>query len=408
MQARGLFECYGVELEYMIVGRSDLAVRPLSDRVLKAVSGEYASEVELGVLNWSNELVLHVIELKTGSPATTLDGLDLEFQKAVTRINEILLEWDACLMPTAMHPWMDPARETHLWPHEYSPVYETLNRIFGCQGHGWANLQSLHMNLPFADDQEFGRLHAAIRLVLPLLPALAASSPIIEGRVSELVDTRLRVYRDNQRLVPSVTGRVIPEPVFSPDEYQARILRPLYLDISPHDPEGILHYEWLNSRGAIARFDRNTIEIRVLDMQECPAADLAVYALIVEVIRALVEERWTGYSDQRSWAVDPLAEAFEVTVRDGSSAVLDPSFCRVFGLDSNQAQSASRVWRHLFEELAVRLPADLAEIVGRIIARRTLSERILQELNGQPARDGLGPVYRRLVRCLSEGELFCA
>ena len=41
----------------------------------------------------------------------------------------------------------------------------------------------MHVNLPFADDAQFARLHAAIRLVLPLLPALAASSPIAEGSV---------------------------------------------------------------------------------------------------------------------------------------------------------------------------------------------------------------------------------
>ena len=85
-------------------------------------------------------------------------------------------------MPTAMHPWMDPATETVLWD-DATDVYRTYDRIYGCRGHGWANLQSMHVNLPFADDSQFARLHAAIRLVLPLLPALAASSPIAEGSV---------------------------------------------------------------------------------------------------------------------------------------------------------------------------------------------------------------------------------
>jgi len=38
----------------------------------------------------------------------------------------------------------------------------------------------------------------------------------------------------------------------------------------------VLQNEWLNSRGAIARFERDTIEIRVLDSQETPAAELAI------------------------------------------------------------------------------------------------------------------------------------
>ena len=36
----------------------------------------------------------------------------------------------------------------------------------------------------------------------------------------------------------------------------------------------------MNSRGAIARFDRNAIEIRVIDVQECPKADLAIAIFI--------------------------------------------------------------------------------------------------------------------------------
>ena len=76
------------------------------------------------------------------------------------------------LLPGGVHPWMDPSKETRLWPHEYNEVYRSFDRIFGCAGHGWSNLQSTHLNLPFADDDEFGRLHAAIRAILPLLPAL--------------------------------------------------------------------------------------------------------------------------------------------------------------------------------------------------------------------------------------------
>ena len=39
----GLFEAFGVELEYMIVDRDTLAIRAWSDRVLRdAVSGELA------------------------------------------------------------------------------------------------------------------------------------------------------------------------------------------------------------------------------------------------------------------------------------------------------------------------------------------------------------------------------
>ncbi|MBK9976184.1 MAG: hypothetical protein IPP14_15545 [Planctomycetes bacterium] len=72
-----------------------------------------------------------------------------------------------------MHPFFDPMTETKLWPLSNNVVYETHNRIFDCRGHGWSNLQSTHLNLPFANDTEFARLHAAIRMILLILPALS-------------------------------------------------------------------------------------------------------------------------------------------------------------------------------------------------------------------------------------------
>ncbi len=64
--------------------------------------------------------------------------------------------------------------------------------------------------------------------------------------------------------------------VFTEENYRRQIFQRMYDDIAPLDPDGVLQDEFLNSRGAIARFDRGSIEIRVINIQECPAADLAV------------------------------------------------------------------------------------------------------------------------------------
>jgi hypothetical protein len=88
----------------------------------------------------------------------------------------------------------------------------------------------------------------------------------------------MEVYRHNCDRIPSLTGRVVPERAFSRREYEELIYTGMLRDIAPLDPERILQKEWLNARGAIARFDRGSIEIRVLDIQECPRADLACAA----------------------------------------------------------------------------------------------------------------------------------
>ena len=121
----------------MIVDADTLSVRPIADEVLKAVAGKIVDNVDMpGGITWSNELTAHVIELKTSDPATAFGPLPQAFQENVARINAVLEPMGSRLMPSAMHPWMDPHREMVLWPHDYSVVYEAFNRIFDCRGRG--------------------------------------------------------------------------------------------------------------------------------------------------------------------------------------------------------------------------------------------------------------------------------
>jgi len=402
-----LFQGYGVELEYMIVARDSLAVLPVTDLVLEAAAGKMVNEIERGVMCWSNELVLHVIELKTNGPATALEGLAPEFTRQVSAINRLLEPFNAMLMPGAMHPWMDPDLETRLWPHGDRTIYAAYDRIFGCRGHGWSNLQSAHLNLPFANDDEFGRLHAAIRLVLPLLPALAAASPVVNGRVTGLLDNRIEMYRLNQARIPSITGHVIPEPAFTRAAYQQTILDTLYRDIAPHDPEGILQEEWLNSRGAIARFDRNAIEIRLLDVQETPYADLAIIALVVAVLRELVAEKNAPRVEQQLWSETALAELFQAVLHEGRGArITDPRYLSMFGL-SDQSLSVGELWRALAERL-ISAEDGVCGALQVILDEGPLARRLLKALGQEPDRDRLAAVYRELCDCLQEGRLFHA
>ncbi|MCA9678459.1 MAG: glutamate--cysteine ligase, partial [Myxococcales bacterium] len=318
----GLFEAYGIELEYMIVDRDTLAVRPIADDLLRAVGGGQPVDYEDGPVGWSNELALHLIELKTNGPTPALAGWTARFGADLARIDAELARHGAMLLPGAMHPTMDPARETVLWPHDCHEIYAAYDRIFGCRRHGWANLQSCHVNLPFAGDDEFARLHAAIRAVLPLVPALAASSPALDGRVTGLLDNRLHVYLTHQARIPSAMGQVIPEVIRSRQEYDARIFQPILAEITPLDPDGVLEHEFLNARGAIARFERGAIEIRLLDVQETPRADLAIALLVTAAVRALVDERWRPLAEVERCATDELVAVLHATIAAGERAVL--------------------------------------------------------------------------------------
>ena len=305
-----LFEVFGIELEYMLIS-DDFKVNPIVDELFIKKHGSITSDVENGPVEWSNELVAHVVELKTNGPTADLETLDERFAENVKEINGLLKSFHSRLLPAAAHPLMHPETETVLWQHSYSKIYALYNRIFDCRGHGWSNVQSMHINLPFFDDAEFEKLHAAVRLLLPIIPALSASSPIFEGKFTGFKDARMQVYKSNQKEIPQMTGKVIPEQVFSRAEYFEKIFEPINVAIKPHDTEGILDHHFLNSRGAIARFDRNAIEIRVIDIQECPKADLAIAVLVIESLKALVNEELISVEDQKSFHEDDLFEIFD-------------------------------------------------------------------------------------------------
>ena len=78
-----LFQGYGIELEYMLVDRDTLKVKPVTDELLKHELGNYGSDFENGIVTWSNELVLHVVELKSTKPEADFQALERKFSENV-------------------------------------------------------------------------------------------------------------------------------------------------------------------------------------------------------------------------------------------------------------------------------------------------------------------------------------
>lgn len=398
------FEGFGIELEYMIAHQADLDPWPVADKVLLDETGTPVNELARGRIAWSNELVNHVIELKTNGPTGSLTGLDRLFHAEVLEINRRLAPEKALLLPTAMHPWFDPERDTRLWPHGQNEIYAAYDRIFGCRGHGWSNLQSMHINLPFADDDEFRRLHAAVRVALPLIPALAAASPFHDDGPGEWLDNRLRFYRDNQAAIPEIAGPVVPEAVGSMQGYHDRILAPMYAAIAPHDPDGILAEDWLNSRGAIARFDRQTVEIRVIDIQECPRADFAIAEAVVGLVTSFYEETLASYADQQALDSGRLAHTLFACAARGADAVIeDTAYLRL--LTADDGARAGDVWRQLVDRHRIQLP-NYGGVLTRLLDRGPLAAAVLNQLGMNTGHWAISDCYRTLAGCLAENRLF--
>lgn len=403
-----LFQGYGIELEYMIVNRDSLHIIPVADRLLSDATGDWCTEYNNGSITWSNELVNHVIELKCTQPMKDLAGLSQAFHENIQEINHMLKKYNARLMPTAAHPWMDPELETMLWPHGQSEIYEAYDRIFNCSGHGWSNLQSMHINLPFYDDEEFSSLHSVVRLLLPILPGLAASSPILDGADTGYKDKRLYYYQRNQRKVPSITGKTIPEDVHSKRQYVKTIYDKIEAEIRPLDPEGVLEATWLNSRGAIAKFDHGALEIRVLDIQESPQADLAIASFIIHVIKMMVKQRFSNQLNI-DLSTSDLQTIFKDVVRHAEDSIItNADYLHLMGIEKSTI-TVKELWGHLYNEANELYPVQLEPFrdqIDMILKKGTLSTRILNAVEGQFAHTNLKLIYQELCEDLEENRQF--
>tara|TARA_R110002049_G_scaffold209737_1_gene380631 strand:- start:568 stop:1794 length:1227 start_codon:yes stop_codon:yes gene_type:complete len=400
-----LFEVYGIELEYMLVKNDTFKVAPQVDELLTRKAGELIADIENGDIAWSNELVAHVVELKTNGPTKSTDDLAEKFYKNILEIDTLLQPLNIQLLGSASHPLMHPDTDTELWKHSYSEVYALYNTIFNCKGHGWSNVQSTHINLPFYDDSEFEKLHAAIRIILPLLPGLCASSPILEGQITGFKDTRLEFYKTNQKEIPELTGLVIPERVFSKLDYNTTIFEPIKKAIRPYDKNKILDQHFLNSRGAIARFDRNAIEIRLIDVQECPKADIAICALVIEVLKILINEVFETLQTQKHYKEQDLFLILNDAIKYAENSKIENlNYLNLFGLKN--VTTTKDVWKHLYKKVKLKLHKSHHQAIELILEEGTLATRLLKAVGNDTSETHIISVYRNMQNCLKTNQLF--
>ncbi len=398
-----LFEVAGLELEYPVVDRK-LEVQHLVESLFRKLAGRPTSDLETAGCGFSNELADHVFELKTAKPQRDLRKAEAVLYGGVRKVSRVLeKDFGAQLLPTAMHPWFDPA-QGRTWKRSGRRIYNTYAKLFDLKGHGWMNVQSCHINLPFGTEAETVALHNAIVCLLPYLPALTASSPMFEGAFGPDVDNRLSFYRGNQRRFPSVTGKVIPEYMTSRRQYKRDVLGAIYAELAPVSATTPLRHEWMNSRGAIVRFMRSAIEIRILDTQECVRMDVACAALVIATLKGMTLKILSGewnLPDRKALIAD-----YNATVHAGGRAKVEAPHIKVW-LGSRRVRSAAEALRLLAENCA-EADSYLTLALARL-EQGNLSERIRKELargRTAPSRDRVRGLYSELAECLKGNEIW--
>lgn len=388
-------EVFGPEHEYSIVNER-LEALPIADKIMKDLKGHISNTVKLPKFTIGKELQLHVVELKPNEPFHSPIEFEEVMQEAVLFTSDLLKRKYGCtLLGTGMHPLLAP-EEIRIWPHRDRRIYDALSKIFNLKQHGWLNIQSFQLNLPYSNQGDGILLHTLLTNICAYLPAITASTPIVEGKLREDVDNRLAFYMVNQPEVPSITGDIIPEYVQSFNQYRQDVIGKYSEDLSIAKADAtIVGKEWINSRGVIFRFDRHALEIRVMDEQECIKSDVAISCFI----RALM----------RSWSSGAaVLLSHETLVADLKSIIKDGLDARVHSPCGHLAKQVCDCFLKIASEEASKEEKTYLDLIRKRIDQGSLSnivrERVAAKSQKTDLREAVIDIYSQLAKNLIHNE----
>jgi gamma-glutamyl:cysteine ligase YbdK (ATP-grasp superfamily) len=336
------------------------------------------------------------MEIKPNAPFRSPETFEKTMQDAVLTLADFLeSKYKAHLLGTGMHPLMK-LEETGVWSHRHRQIYQAYSRVFSLKRHGWLNIQSFQLNVPYSDEKTAVLMHNLLADICAYLPAVSASSPIYEGKIGNLVDNRLHFYVQNQKEVPSMVGDVVPEYISSFKQYKKEIVGRYSLDLENAGADKcILRKDWVNSRGAIFRFDRKALEIRVMDEQECVKSDVALSCFIRALIRGMLKK-------------DYALPSHEILVKDFHAVIADGLTAEVL---HKKGKIARQVCEHYYEiawKNATGEEKKYLPVIKRRIACGNLSDTIREKVQRKSqktdAKEAIVSVYSSLIKSLIENQ----
>jgi hypothetical protein len=273
----------GTEHEYSINDR-DFRPLPISDKIIEQISGAVEHEVPFAGIKVSKELQKHALELIPARPES-LSFLEESLYRGLVELYRATNN-EYRFLGLGMHPLLTLGQTTH-WDHDEQEYYHAYDRLFNIKQHGWLNIQALQINIPYKSNEELISMFNKIRALMPYLVAVSASSPVVEGKLTSYMDSRLVYYRENQSNIPEICHGILPEKLGNVGDY-VQINRWIYSRLKERDAS-ILCREWVNSRGLIVRFTRKCLEVKAIDEQECIRSDMGISAFLLALLRSDLE-----------------------------------------------------------------------------------------------------------------------
>ena len=250
----------GLEEEFAILDPVSLDLAPRFEE-LRDSAAERSPHLQQQI---TGELIASEIEIISGRGGDLRDALERQrelrrdlFAHAAAR--------GAALGATGTHPWADYREQPIIDTEHYRRVEDGLKYV------AWRNNTfSLHVHVGVNDGDRAVRVCDRLRPVLPLLLALSASSPFLDGRLTGLHSTRSQIFT-----------RSFPR-CGVPDAFGSWAAYRDYVDLLLATSSIIEFTQvWWSVR---PHFAFGTVEVRICDAQPSAGESDALAALIVACV----------------------------------------------------------------------------------------------------------------------------
>jgi carboxylate-amine ligase len=285
----------GVEEEFSILDPRTLELRPRFEELRDAAEGDRLLHEHI-----TGELISSEIEIISGAGDDLHDALARQRERR-RRLFALATAQGAVLGATGTHPWADYREQPIIDTEHYRRVEEGLKYV------AWRNNTfSLHVHAGVREIDRAVRVCDRLRPLLPVLLAISANSPYLDGR-----DTGLHSAR-TQSFTKSFPRCGVPDAFGGWAAYREYI-------------------EWLVRTRSIVEFTQvwwsvrphfafGTVEVRICDAQSTAGESDALAALMVACIAQALRDVDEG-----------------VPFRDPPQRMIEENMWRAirFGLDGN-------------------------------------------------------------------------
>jgi len=250
----------GLEEEFAILDAGTLALVSRFEELRDAAAATDPGLAE----SISGELIASEIEIRSGRGQTLATSVAAQ-RDYRRRLFALAAEHGVALGATGTHPWADYREQRIIDTEHYRRVEQGLKYV------AWRNNTfSLHVHVGVRDLDRAVRVCDRLRPVLPLLLAISANSPFVDGRDSGLHTVRTQIF------TKSFPRCGVPDAFGSWRAFRA------YLELLVRT-RSIVEYTqvWWSVRPHLTF---GTVEVRICDAQSTAAESDALAALIVACI----------------------------------------------------------------------------------------------------------------------------